>query len=165
MRSGGTKCDYIKTKKKTRGFNFRRSVSREESGPCGCQRLGGKSVNHGTQPTSPELQLRLFECSLNWNTVDVRERSMTLLGGPVRTPSRCFVFNKYKTPPNSSESHQQVPQDRAFTQTRSQIRTFSVVCGKDNVVIILKTYPFHAVKACFWYYLGSLQQRFKLDLK
>lgn len=65
VRSGGTKCDYIKTKKKTKGFNFRRSVSREESGPCGCQRLGGKSVNHGTQPTSPELQLRLFECSLN----------------------------------------------------------------------------------------------------
>lgn len=62
---------------------------------------------------------------------------------------RTLIFNKYKTPPNSSESHQQVPQDGVVTQTRSQIRTFSVVCGKDNVVIIHKTYPFHAVKACF----------------
>lgn len=117
---------------------------------------------------SPHLLSCSFGClSVLWTEIQSmsEKRSMTLLGGPVRTPSRCFVFNKYKTPPNSSESHQQVPQDRAFTQTRSQIRTFSVVCGKDNVVIILNDYPFHAVKACFWYYLGSLQQRFKLDLK
>lgn len=81
-RSGSTKCDYIKNRGLGvwggrgggRGFNFRRSVSREQIGPCGCQRLGEESVNHGTQPTSPELQLRLFERSLNWNTVDVREK-------------------------------------------------------------------------------------------
>lgn len=70
------------TRKKSRGFNLGRSVSHGWSGPCACQRLGEGSVNHGTQPASPGLQLWLFEHSATWNTVGVREK----VNGIVRRP-------------------------------------------------------------------------------
>ena len=121
-------------RKKKGGFNLGRSVSRRQGGPCACQRLGERRVNHGTQTASPGRQLWPFERSANWNTVDVREKVNDFVRRPREdTEHVLFIWQiqtKWRHPPPHSENDQSLPQVRASAQNTSDMMYFTVFCRK-----------------------------------
>lgn len=70
------------TRKKRGGFNLGRSVSHGQSGPCACQRLGERRVNHDTQPASPGLPALVVRASCDLKDSGVKEKVNGTAGRP-----------------------------------------------------------------------------------
>lgn len=80
------------TRKKRREFNLGRSVSHGQSGPCACQRLGERGVNHDVQLTSWGLQVWLFKHPVNRNIVDVKEKVSDIVRRPCEDTKQVFFI-------------------------------------------------------------------------
>lgn len=85
------------TRKKRREFNLGRSVSHGQSGPCACQRLGERGVNHDTQPTTRGLQVWLFKHPVNRNIVDVKEKVSDIVRRPCEDTKQVFFIWQIQT--------------------------------------------------------------------
>lgn len=134
------------TRKRRRGFNLGRSVSHGQSGPCACQRLGEGSVNHGARPASPGLQLWLFERSVNWNTVHVREKVNDFVGGPCEDSGQVL-------------RHLHTVQKTISNPLRLEHlgwKLWNLSYNWENVFIILKIYWFCNMKPSIWSFLHSI---------